>query len=82
MLKMALGTGAGMDGPDVELLGVRAGNPISEHIFLKLKCSIPHPSSLTPPCSQLQTAYVQFSVLKISFWVVSKCADRWEGVAA
>lgn len=39
---------------------LRAGNPISEHISVKAERSIPHPSSFTPPCSQLQTAYVQF----------------------
>lgn len=61
-------------------LEVRTGNPISEHIFLKPKGSIPRPSSLTPPCSQLQTAYVQFCVLKIPFWYC-KCAARWERVA-
>lgn len=78
---MVLGMETGLPGPDVELLGM----PELETPFLSPSSSNQNaaspPPSLTPPCSQLRTAYVQFYVLKISFWAVSKCAAKQETLA-
>lgn len=55
---------------------VGARNLISEHISFKPKCSIPHPSSLTPPCSSCKLLTSNLVHLKyLSGWSASALPD-------